>query len=259
MYSSYKITKINSINQVNVNVNNHNQFLLKKNAFIYSSKKKNNQLIVFFHGAIWNGVKLPIFRGYQYNNIPNTDILSLSDVLLDDYKNKDLKLAWFLSTEKRDLFKIYTSIISKILEKPYKKVLFTGASGGGYPAIRFASYFNESCLIQNCQIYLEEYSYFNKLKKIVNDVKYININKCINDTGPPKNIFLCQNQLDTSHYEKHALPFEKFIKKNYSNVNLKTCYFKIEPPKESGKNAHHMNLPPYIQYIEFLLLGLQNI
>tara|TARA_B100000925_G_C22004608_1_gene473021 strand:+ start:1507 stop:2289 length:783 start_codon:yes stop_codon:yes gene_type:complete len=260
MYSSYKVTKINSISEVNVNINNHNQFILKKNAFIYSSKKNNNQLIVFFHGAIWKGVKVPIFRGYQYHSsVPNTDILSLSDVLLKDYENKELKLSWFLSTEKEDLFKTYVSIISKILEKNYKKVLFTGASGGGYPAIKFSSYFNKSCLIQNSQIYLEEYFYFNELKKIVNDVKYTDINKFIKENGPPKDILICQNQLDTEHYEKHALPFEEFIKKNYSNVKCKTNYFKIEAPKGSGKHAHHYNLPVYLQYHDLLYVALQNI
>jgi len=259
MYSSYKLTKINSINEVNVNGNNHNQYLLKKNAFIYSSKRNNNQLVVFFHGAIWKGVKVPVFRGYQYHNLPNTDILSLSDVLLDDYKNTELKLSWFLSTEREDLFKNYASIISKILEKKYKNVLFTGASGGGYPAIKFSSYFNKSCLIQNSQIYLEKYFQFKNLKKFVNDVKYININNFIKENGPPKNIFLCQNQLDNDHYENHALPFEKFIRKNYSNVKFITNYFKTEAPKGSGKHAHHYNLPPYLQYHDLLYVALQNI
>ena len=259
MYSQYKIKKINTLDEINVNINNKNQLIFNKNKFLYSSDINNNQLIVFFHGAIWEGLKPPIFRGYQYNIIPNVDILCLSDILLEEHEDKNLLLGWFLSTEKEDLYKTYTIIISKILEKKYNKVLFTGASGGGYPAIKFSSYFKKSCLIQNSQIYLKEYLYFNKLKKIVTDVKYININTFIKNNGPPKKIILCQNQLDTHHYEKHALPFEKFIKENYSNI-LYTWYFKIKPPDGSSKlKPHHFNIPNNIRYYQLLQIVLKYI
>ncbi|MBA3286194.1 MAG: hypothetical protein H0U27_14215 [Nitrosopumilus sp.] len=106
-----------------------------------------------------------VFRGYNYN-IKNTDILCISDALLEKYKDDKMALSWYLSTEKYNFEQTYTEIIECIIKK-YSKVLFCGTSGGGYPALYYASKFNKLCLIGNSQIYLDKYTYFLTLNNIL--------------------------------------------------------------------------------------------
>lgn len=209
--------------------------------FLYKHKKTNRKLVVFFHGALNDtNISAYTFRGYDYE-FPNTDILSLSNLLIKKYhKTKKILLSWYLSTKDHNHLPLYTGIFDKILKKKYDKVLFTGTSGGGYPAIFFSSLYHSECLISNSQIYLNKYNYFAKLLahlKITESDLDIDIEKHIMKRGPPKKIYLYTNQRDVNHYENHTLPFIVFLKKNSYDSNIEVNIFIGDEPKPN--QTHH--------------------
>jgi hypothetical protein len=176
--------------------------------------------------------------------------------LLEDYYENNLLLSWYLSTPKNNYFEIYIEIITYILQKKYKKVLFTGGSGAGYPAIIFSSYFKKNCLIFNPQIYLDKYFYFENMLEILKiqkeDIEY-NIETFINKHGSPNNILLIVNIRDEIHYKEHALYFENYMKNN--NNNIMTLYFKgPNPPKK--KDFHHDQIPENTTYHKLIFKAL---
>ena len=254
--ANYKKQTINSISNIKLYKNKKIHYKYKKFEFLYASLQKNSNLVVFFHGAIQSSSQQPIFRGYQYCNLPNTDILSISDVLMNIYKKENLLLSWYLTTPKYpNNFSEYTKIIGQVLKKQYKKVIFTGGSGGGYPAIVFSSYFKKHCLLQNSQIYLNKYSYFDTFLKITENKEeeiQFNIEEILKKQGPPKRIFLCQNIRDTNHYKYHAKPFVVFLMDKYPNC-ARTLFFYGATNISPNVSDHHINLPTSIPNLGVLL------
>lgn len=197
--------------------------------FLYKNNNKKH-LIVSFHGAIKENTRYPVFRNYDKNYI-NSDMLSIFDGMLHKYKTQGLLLSWYLSSEKYNFNEIYTKIIKQIIGK-YKKVLFFGTSGGGYPALYYACIFNSHCLIGNSQLYLEKYKYYSTFKKILLDADDKIIVKNIEDvivTNPPKLLTISTNIDDEHHNIEHSEPFVKFCKDN-KIYGLNAQFFKGTNP-----------------------------
>lgn len=255
----YRLNKINNLNDI---VDNTNQGYNYKTIDFYYNNRNSDYLIVYLHGAIWIDEKTnkpidkPIFYHWDYNYV-NCDTLCLSDKLLDDYHDKNLLLSWYLSTPTHNYFDIYCEIIKHILNNKYKKVLFTGGSGGGYPALIFSSYFNSNCLIFNSQIYLNKYGYFKNMLDILNIKEIdIDIEKFINKHGPPNKVLLVTNTRDDHHYNNHSLYFESFMMEKYSN-NIITRYFKgIDPPNCKNGSHHRINIPENTDYHKLIAEAL---
>jgi hypothetical protein len=216
---------------------------------IHFYHKKNNDsknLIISFNGLIKNKVNelvpLPVFRSF-YNKQHNT--LSLSDKLLEDYSDKNLLLSWFVSPTNSNYFEKYLVIIKFFINK-YDNIIFYGSSGGGFPSLLFASYFNKTALIFNSQLYLEKYWYFKDFINIVNPLlsnENYNIEYITDNFNKPLHSYIYVNENDVNHYEKHFKPFRKFI----TNKNLleKYTFVSFIGPEPEPPNIHHNILIPY--------------
>lgn len=253
---NYKQENIEELSLINNNGNNWYNY--KKFNFLSKLKEQNTNLIVFFHGALPNlEDRKCCFRGFNYE-ILDTDIVCASDILISIYQN--FQISWYLSTLKHNVNDIYIETFTYLLSrKKYKNVIFTGTSGGGYPSLYFASYFNKIALIANSQIYPEHYYHFNDLQTKIKDnddeLLYNNkdIEMCINKSKPSK-ILLYQNLKDKGLKwisNAYYLPFITFIKtNNYDNI-LDLHLFEGEEPSQ-GKTDHHVNFPKESSHLTVL-------
>lgn len=215
--NSYQIQTIHIDDISNDLVIGKYHYIYKNIDFLYNKENKKN-LLITFHGSRKKTTQLPIFRYYndEYNDY---DIISFSDPL--PKYNNDIELGWYIKNEYLDTPNLLIEIISQILYfNKYNNVIFYGSSGGGYISLILGSYFEKFVLITNSQIYLEKYFYYNKLKKIVNDISYVNVNDYLK-IHKPKKIFLYQNKNDIEHYSDHCL---NFINNNL-NIDIELTLF----------------------------------
>lgn len=267
----YKKTVINNLDNINNNSNNFYNY--KGLNFLSKLKNKNKNIVIIFHGAISENKKGKfnvIFRGYDYN-IKDTDILCISDYLLDKYIN-DYIVNWTLSTKKYSYCdKIYLELFKYLInQKKYINIFFTGTSAGGFPSIKFASYFNCTALISNAQLYLENYKkdnglyyLFNMLHKYGDELNYEKkeIEKIILNSVPKKIIYY-QNKKDNSSgfrtYD-NFLEFKNFI----ARLNLEhICDFHLfEYPGKLPKyikSQHIIQFPEHKKHLDILQKHLLN-
>jgi len=224
MNYGYKQQIINNLDEINNNSSNH--YTYKDLSFLSKMKKNNNNIVIIFHGAIpifQIGKHKVIFRGFNFD-IKDTDIICVSDYLLEKYNDK-YYVNWTLQTENYpnsdDLYcEIFRYYINK---KNYEKVIFTGTSAGGFPAIKFASFFKETALISNSQLYLENYPnpVIPMLSNRFGD-KLIYKEKLIEEIvlkSNPKKIIYYQNEKDNGNEYvldgfQEFLIFKKFLENN---------------------------------------------
>lgn len=257
MIITYNFQKeiINNLDLINKNANSIYNY--KKLNFLAKLKNQNEYLIIIFHGHIgqelFNKFKQSkkleeraIFRGYNYE-INNTDLISISDFLLDKYE--DYKVNWTLSTKKYNSENIYLELFNYIINhKKYKNVLFFGTSAGGYPSIKFACKLNQIALVSNAQLYLEDYSLFhthlkNIIKKNDDQLYYENqdIEKLITDYKPKK-LVIYNNIKDYTYQD--TIKFSNFTIQNNFNQNIiDFMSFEYNGIIEEGKNHHVIQFP----------------
>lgn len=254
---AYGYTQIN-IQDITKIQTGHNFYNFKGLNFLSKMESINKNIVFIFHGSRTNNKDNIIFRGYDYN-IKNTDIICISDYLLNIYK--DYIVNWTLSTKKYNVENIYKEVIGYFLNKKYEKVIMTGTSAGGYPSIKFACYFNATALIANSQIYIEKYYGFEKLKKIVelhNDTLIYEekgIEKIIKENKPQK-IIIYNNRFDST-YNRDILPFIDFINQNKLELYVDIKLFDWNGHIPRGKTHHHIQFPNNKKHIEMLKLYFQ--
>lgn len=250
----YKQQKITNLQLIKKNSNNF--YCYNDINFLSKLNHKNNNLVFVFHAAHKKcGENRITFRGFDWT-IKNTDIVCISDRLITNYN--ELILSWYLSTSKYNNNNLYAEIIKYFINlKKYKKILFSGTSGGGYPALYYAAYFKQIAVIGNVQVYLEKYKHFSKLVQILekNDDKLVyfgnDIEKCL-IKSQPSNIIWYINTKDFHHYHHHHKPLVKFLKDNNYNNLLDIRLFKspdILPPK---KCHHHIHYPDNKKHCKIL-------
>lgn len=258
----YSQQKINNLSYINCNSNNW--YCYESLNFLVKFKNNNSNLIIFFHGALPDiSDRDCCFRGFNYD-IDDTNILCISDILISIYKN--FEISWYLSSNKHNINNIYIELFDYLIKKQnYKKIIFTGTSGGGYPSLYFASYYKKIALISNSQIYPEHYyglyiKLIQKLKENDDLLLYKNIEKIIINQQPEK-IYLYQNLGDTdllNNGNSYYIPFVKFINDNNLNNILDLNLFKgLEPPE--GKTHHHVFFPEnetHLSIIKKILLDI---
>lgn len=241
--------------------------------FLIKSSKENTNIVFIFHGALWGGSTLGtdiaqtgknriVFRGYDFD-ILNTDIVCICDFLLNKYDEYEVN--WTLSTKKFDAESIYESIIRYLIsKKQYKQILFTGSSAGGYPSIKFASKFNENCLVSNPQLYLEHYGHkhipysgFHKLKHMVAyyDDEILYSDKDIEThilKNHPKKIILYNNILDHT-FKRDIVPFVDFIGKHELQKILDIHFFIYQEELPAKHSQHHILFPKNAKHLDILI------
>ena len=249
---AYGYTQTNISNLTEICKTGNHFYNFKGINFLCKLNPKNTKIAIIFHGARTNKDKV-IFRGFDYQ-IEGADIICISDYLISVYE--DYTVNWTLPTKKHNPDLIYHEIISALLQKKYDKVVFTGTSAGGYPSIKFACYFNAIAIVGNAQIYLENYSGFQRLKKMVEShgdaVIYENkeIEKIIQKYKPKKVVIY--NNKDDSTYERDIVPFTEFVKKNNLTHYFDFHIFSWTGHIPEGKTHHHIQFPGNKKHLEIL-------
>jgi hypothetical protein len=254
MSYNFVIQYIDKLSDITKNQNIH--YVYKDINFLLKSKKDNKKLIVLFHGAVRpnnDNLKRIVFRGYNYE-INNCDILSLSDGLMNKYK--DYVIGWFLSSKKYNFDEIYQEIINEIIKHGvYEKVIFTGTSAGGYPAIKYASIFNGHCLVSNSQLYLDKYNKMfsgynllnDMLKENDDEIIYDGIENILLDNRARKIVIYC-NTYDYTYYVD-LIKLLKFIGSNeIKNIEIRL----FEDCDSDDKLIHQIMFPNKKTYGEIL-------
>lgn len=264
----YKQSILNNL--TDINTNSVCFYNYKGLNFLSKLKNYNQNIIFIFHGAIsYPGQYNVVFRGYDYI-IPNTDIICISDFLLDKYKN--YLINWTLSTQKYHFSDdIYKELFEFLINmKKYKNIIFTGTSAGGFPSIKFASIFNSTAIISNSQLYLENYTgiHPNKfvfLKNMLEEQqdKLIYENKLIEKiilNSKPKKIIYYQNKKDVlPHFStyKDFLQFKDFILSNNLNDICSFHLFEFNEISAQG-SQHGIQFPDNQNYIYILNEYIKN-
>ena len=249
--------------------NSNNFYTYRKLNFLSKLNRNNRNIAFIFHGAIQKkhkGKYKIVFRGYNYT-IENTDIICISDYLLDKYSENYI-VNWTLRTRKHSYSdSIYIELIRHIINsKEYDNVVFTGTSAGGFPSIKFASIFNKTAIISNSQLYIENYTKNKGLKYIQDmideDDVIIYKNRLIEDIvleSTPEKIVYYQNIADVGpphNSYKDFLQFKTFI--NQNNLD-KTCVcefisFKYKYPRlyKKPKSVHTIQFPNNDKHLSVL-------
>ena len=247
--STFRKQDIIDLNSVNQKKKTHYVYSVEnfKIDFLYKPSKKSKGLLVLFHGAKSLDTQLPIFRGRR-DTYKNCDLLSISDPLLEIYLKDHLRLSWYFDTNKYSITKHIRSIIEKVssLSSP-NNILFFGTSGGGLPAIKYASIFNQGALLSNSPLYIDEYPYFEELTSILAQngdvlVEETRVDRIIQKYGQPKYIILFANKNDEYHVEHHTKPFVRSLKEAGREKILDYHLFTGGTPKP-GKSHHDVLFP----------------
>lgn len=102
--------------------------------------------IVFFHAAITNAVmRFPVFSGSTFSEHLQANRLFISDPSL--YVDRRLKLGWYAgSTHQPTLQEELATIVSRFV-RPGDRLIFFGASGGGFASLYYATKFPGSIAV----------------------------------------------------------------------------------------------------------------
>jgi hypothetical protein len=268
----YKQQIINNLNNIDNDTNNFYNY----NGLNFLSKlnSKNENIVIVFHGAVPNfGTDRIFFRGVDWE-ITNTDIICISDYLINIYN--EVQINWTLSTKKFESHNIYIDLFTNIFnKKKYKNIIFTGSSAGGLSSIKFSCIFNAVAIIGNPQLYLEKYNSFKKgrikqgdgrfglldiMIKYNDEIIYNNkdVEKYILD-NKPKCVILYQNIDDIHHYKSHFLPFKDFVSKYKLQEHFHLISFKYKSETDLTETEYHsICFPNNKKHLDILQEFLKN-
>lgn len=155
----------------------------------------------------------------------DVSVLSISDKLLEVYRSEALRLAWFLSSRKHpDLTQIYCNVIKRVPRLfGIKKLVFFGTSGGGFPALYFASLFRGACLAANAQLYLPHGRMVKLLAKQDDMPVYESLDTLFRRGETPSHAILSVNKADVWHYQENAIPFAELC--GHHRVSFQPIFF----------------------------------
>ncbi|HCH27811.1 MULTISPECIES: hypothetical protein [Psychrobacter] len=191
-----------------------------------NQKVKNEYLVVAPNGAVdRKKYELPVFARWNYQNIFNSSILSISDpaLLLDD----SLRIGWFAGTNQLDITQFVSEVIIKVADKlgiTHDKIIFWGSSSGGFASILLASKIDGSSFVSiNGQSAINNYyaGHVEDYRKVFDSQSSIgeilqnypsrwSIITALDDSykkGLSTRGIVVQNTIDEMHYLKHYTPF----------------------------------------------------
>lgn len=243
---------IDSLGKVSARVTNK-VYHYKGVYFLWKPVLNAKNLLVSFNGAIREHmVGRLVFRGYNYQ-FENTSILCIADSIL--LQHQGILLAWYQDLDSASKYEeVYERIISYIIGfSKSSSVLFTGTSGGGYPAIKYASLYGASALVANCQLYLGSYFYAERLLDYFGcyaDSILKRTPKDLFKRGKPKCLYAYQNKEDQHHYYSHYLPFVELCVDQ--QVCLAPCSFKGPDSKLLDNSPHGTQFPDSLTHREII-------
>jgi hypothetical protein len=267
----FTIKRIKNISEITADEDRH--YVLKIQQvdlhFLYKPAKNPKGLMIGFHGALpkineVSSFAFPIFRLYKLNQ-DSVSVLSFSDPVLEHYAPDGLRLSWFMDTEKIQSSLPICNIIKHINQlEGTSNTLFFGTSGGGFPAIQYASMLGQMALVSNSQLSLCEHSLFQVMKDILskNGDRLIgeeDSKQVVQRYGLPSKILLYTNTLDTLHMEKHSKPFVAFMNTIGHADRIQFRTFEGVPDKPH-LTVHHVQWDqPFIEIAKDMLLGVRGL
>jgi len=174
--------------------------------------------VVIFHAALSKpDVKLPMFTGSKVTADGPVNRIYISDPGL--YSAPSLTLAWYAGANGLVLQKLLPGIIRKLVEEAGgSRLMFFGASGGGFAAMFYSRLFPESLAVAiNPQTILRAFPSFTLRKYTesafpgVPQAEVLDRLICSDLRGPyaeafTNHVLYVQNTQD-DHMEKHLAPF----------------------------------------------------
>lgn len=178
---------------------------------------------VFFHAAIGPTiVNLPLFLGKGFSDKSPVNRLFVSDPTL--YVDERLRLAWYAgSSEQPGLQDALSAIFHKIAGS--RRVLYSGASGGGFAALLYSAKHSGSLAMPvNPQTIIRNYP-APLVCEWTNFAWGLNNERSRDIVMPPvvtellslyskprkNHVIYIQNTGDSSHMEKHWIPFKEAL------------------------------------------------
>lgn len=186
---------------------------------------KNSRLFVMTSAAVDRSkIKLPNFNRWTWagtGKFPG-HVLCIADPTLE--LHDDMKLGWYLGTDKHDAINELCSFIRRFADSlgiPEEKIVFWGSSGGGFAALALASRIEGSTAVAiNAQTDVLSYQFARDVEAVRNlcfegrsavDIQQmfghrVNMGQAwVNNRN--SRVILVQNKLDTHHYNCHYQPF----------------------------------------------------
>lgn len=171
--------------------------------------------VVFFHPAITKVVKrYPLFSGATFSEHLKANRLFISDPSL--YVDQRLKLGWYAGNKHQPALQDeLTAIISRFV-RPEQRLIFFGASGGGFASLFYATKFPGSIAVPvNPQTMIGAYvpSIVNRYLSYAWDGRALNELPICTDVRelyqkPVDNqVIYVQNSGDSDHMDNHYAPF----------------------------------------------------
>lgn len=113
---------------------------------VWNSPRGHDVTTVFFHAAITSPTtRLPMFTGGGISAAIPTNRVFIADPTL--YVGETTKLAWFAGNQHQpDLQSVIVQILRALIPEE-QRVVFFGASGGGYAALYYSTFFPGSTAI----------------------------------------------------------------------------------------------------------------
>lgn len=232
--ANFPHTSFNNITEINLSEDSVQDFSVKEKGLNIecriNQKIKNDYLIVTPNGAVdRKKYELPVFARWNYQNIFNSSILSISDpvLLLDD----SLRIGWFAGTNQLDIAQFVSEVIIKVADKlgiTHDKIIFWGSSSGGFASILLASKIDGASFVSiNGQSTINNYyaGHVEDYRKVFDSESSIDeilqnypsrwsIITALDDSykkGLSTRGIVVQNTIDEMHYLKHYTPFCEYF------------------------------------------------
>ncbi|PRB72736.1 hypothetical protein [Arthrobacter sp. MYb213] len=195
---------------------------------VYFEDRGSKNTIVIFHAAqskTWKSY--PVFSGMSMMEGLDANIIAVSDPSLA----LGLELAWFAGNQHQRLQIQLPGVIRHILSsvRTAEKLIFFGASGGGFAALYYSYLFPESlALVANPQTKIGNYTKFavdNYTEMAWDSLDLDNVNitsdltKLYRD-GFPNKIAYLQNIRDGHHRDRHLAPWVRGLDTSPNNLFL---------------------------------------
>lgn len=191
-----------------------------------NQKVKNDYLVVTPNGAVdREKYELPVFARWNYQNIFNSSILSISDptLLLDDY----LRIGWFAGTNQLNITQFVSEVVTKVADQlgiAQDRIIFWGSSSGGFASILLASKIDGASFVSingqstisnyyagHVEDYRKVFDSQSSIEKILQDYQsrwsiITSLDESYKQGLSTKGVVV-QNIVDEMHYLKHYTPF----------------------------------------------------
>ncbi|GEM_PF-976342 len=207
---------------------------------LYADIKADLPLVIFFHGAVKRApsFKLPVFLGFGVVDGLELSYVSISDPTL--HVASDLQLAWYAGSHSSKTQTVLPGIINTIITKARaKKVIFIGASGGGFASLYYSRLVKGSLAVAiNPQTDIFKYEktavmkYINTAfgvtdlesgQMLVQNIIETNVG-ALYSIKRSNSVLYLQNESD-DHVQKHCEPFFKNLGHELAPINTR----RVEP------------------------------